>query len=155
MITRREDVSHRECVERRCGANDMDEQRYQTKHVRSDCTCEFVQPDQSKIKAILHAGGIPLVSVFTCVVTGQLRLEVIQREAGDYYTAFSHVWSDGLGNCNENSIPLCQARRLHELLMRSSELGIRNPLTNRWPGIVLHSPLVEITSSGWTHSAYL
>lgn len=133
MMTRRENVSHGECTDRRCGANDMDEQRYQTKHVRSDCTCEFVQPDQSKIKAILHAGGIPLLSVFTCGVTGELRLEVIQRETEDYYTAFSHVWSDGLGNCNENSIPLCQARRLHELLMKSSELGIKNPLTNRWP----------------------
>ena len=132
IMTRREDVSHGQCTEWRCGANDMDEQRYQTKHVRSDCTCEFVQPDQSKIKAILHAGGIPLVSVFTCVVTGELRLEVVRAGAGLYYTAFSHVWSDGLGNCNENAIPLCQARRLHRLLMDSSELGVRDSLTNQW-----------------------
>ena len=133
MTARREDVSHVQCTEWRCEANDMDEQRYQTRHVRSDCICEFVQPDQSKIKAILHAGGIPLVSVSICEVTGKLRLEVMRREAGVYYTAFSHVWSDGLGNCNENSIPLCQARRLHQLLIESSELGIRNPLTDRWP----------------------
>ena len=132
LMTRREDVSHRQCMETRCEANEMDEQRYQTKHVRSGCTCLFVQPDQSKFKTILHAGGIPLVSVFTCVVTGELRLEVVRREIGDYYTSFSHVWSDGLGNCNEKAIPLCQARRLHELLIESSELGVRNPLTNRW-----------------------
>ena len=132
-MTRREQVLHGQCTEWRCGANGLDEPTYQTKHARSDCNCEFVEPDQSKIKAILHAGGIPLVSVFTCGVTGELRLEVMRREPGTYYTAFSHVWSDGLGNCNGNSIPLGQARRLHELLMESSELGIRNPLTGPWP----------------------
>ena len=33
------------------------------------------------------------------------------------YIAISHVWSDGLGNPNENSLPLCQPEFLYDLLV--------------------------------------
>ncbi|KAL8998899.1 MAG: hypothetical protein Q9169_002118 [Polycauliona sp. 2 TL-2023] len=32
------------------------------------------------------------------------------------YVAISHVWADGLGNPNANSLPMCRLRRLHSLV---------------------------------------
>ncbi len=36
------------------------------------------------------------------------------------YVAISHVWSDGLGNPNHNSLPFCQIKRLQELVQEST-----------------------------------
>lgn len=131
MVKRTEAVSHSQCLDSRCSANDIDPTTYRTRHIHDSCDCDFVQLDQQVVKRILKAGGIPLVSIHTCSTTGELRLDVKRAEGNNLnYTAISHVWSDGLGKVMENSIPRCQAIRMKDLLLRTAQLGLSNEWTH-------------------------
>jgi hypothetical protein len=60
-------------------------------------------------------GGIPLVSA-TLSKRGDPLLRIRRKMASDCYIALSHVWSDGLGNPNDNALPVCQIRRIGHCL---------------------------------------
>lgn len=80
--------------------------------------------------------GSVLIQIFSynqsIVVADSPKAPKIDIRIQEYIT-FSHVWSNGLRNCNENSIPLCQARRLNQLLIESLGFEMRNSSINRCP----------------------
>jgi hypothetical protein len=103
---------HRGCSERVCAANQVDEGTYETKHLQTDCICEPVEPNLQMITSISESGGIPLISLSPLTYGSHFDCCVEEFKPGMIYVAISHVWSDGLGNVNRNSLPLCQMRAL-------------------------------------------
>lgn len=70
---------------------------------------------------ILQSGRIPLKSL-----VGGERIELMATEVFPegplIYTPISHVWSDGLGNPHENSMPLCQLQHFEKLIEKLREV---------------------------------
>ena len=103
---------HIACSSRGCSLLQIDETSYETAH-RSVCgkDCGMATPSVAEIGAILEDGGIPML-VLRCDDEGVLRAPLdfrVERYAPglDFY-AVSHVWSDGMGNPLENTLPICQ-----------------------------------------------
>lgn len=89
------------------------------KHVKESCKCSDISVDYSELISILKTGALVVIDVIETegsdVETAQeLTLKIRKRTLEDKYVAISHVWSDGLGNSDQNSIPNCQLSRLLE-----------------------------------------
>lgn len=64
-----------------------------------------------KITEMITRGEIPVIAAL--LKDGEVSLEVVDaQKAADGYAAISHVWSEGLGNAQSNSLPLCQLRKI-------------------------------------------
>lgn len=111
-------ITHQYCSIDECLAFNIDERTYKTHHVRHGCDCSFVSIPTSQMRQIIDEGGIPL-AVLEYQQNGRLSLGVKAAGPRDLYVAFSHVWSDGLGNTTKNSLPECQLRRLQNYIERS------------------------------------
>lgn len=125
---------HKGCTSRKCFAFQVDASTYQTKHVTDDCTCAFIGPDIGKIVDTIKAGKIPLLSIETKQDGLQISVEAQIPEKSQWpeqnysirsirllgaskdYVAISHVWADGLGNPKHNELPMCQLKRLKNIL---------------------------------------
>jgi hypothetical protein len=107
---------HAECDESECRLYQVDTSSYETKHVSSECTCEFVSPSLETIQQILSHDMIPCITAVE--KDTQLRLEVTAFSSGTRLTfiTFSHVWADGLGSVSEKGLPTCQIRRLSQMV---------------------------------------
>lgn len=111
--------THDKCKKTECVANNVDESDYVTRHVVEGCGCKHQQADIEQLHTILKEGGIPLVSISP---TGEVdeedkpsfKIEIVKKKSGKPYAAISHVWSDGLGNTDGNSLPACQIALLYE-----------------------------------------
>ncbi|KAI9770477.1 MAG: hypothetical protein M1839_003192 [Geoglossum umbratile] len=115
---------HSFCAVRECLHSHVDETNYETRHTPHCGGCSMLSPDQGAIAACFTGGGFPLISLEAYRDTmGQVQqqLKVTSSKEGRPYVAFSHVWSDGLGNLRSNSLPTCQITRLAEALSSLSE----------------------------------
>lgn len=111
--------THDKCKKTECVANNVDESDYVTRHVVEGCGCQHQQADVEQLHAILKGGGVPLVSISpTSELDGEgkpgFKIEIVPKKSGRQYAAISHVWSDGLGNTDGNTLPACQIRLLYE-----------------------------------------
>ena len=120
-----------------CVGNNVDEQSYQTKHVRERCTCQFVGPNSNVIKEIIRKDQIPLIKM--SFMNGNLQLDVITANPSIEYFTISHVWSGGLGNFTQNTLPLCQLHRLYELLIALYNHRPQEPRTMLFGEGLLHA----------------
>lgn len=132
--------THISCTTTRCVAYQVDNSTYRTKHAK-DCTgkkarkCEQVFASQEKLAEILSgpATAVPLILLNEPrrdSYYGRRLVDIVpSREASGQptrrYIALSHVWSDGLGNPQDNAIPICQFRRLGKLVAKL--YGVRWP----------------------------
>ncbi|KAF7540758.1 hypothetical protein G7054_g1165 [Neopestalotiopsis clavispora] len=116
----RKRADHYNCLDKpHCVAFDidLDTADYKPRHVDDDCTCEHISVSQEDLVRILQKkDGVPLAKI-TGIEDGRLRLHLQERKTGSTYTAVSHVWADGLGNLQDNALPECQLRKLHERLV--------------------------------------
>ncbi|KAJ5577847.1 uncharacterized protein N7459_006811 [Penicillium hispanicum] len=127
--------THKACVKTECVANNIDESEYVTRHRHVGCDCAHVKMDLEALQTILQDGGVPLVKIEPDG-EGNLNISIVRKRPGKRYVAISHVWSDGLGNTNGNSLPGCQLHLLHEhatLLLNDMEYvpqyeGVYGPL---------------------------
>ena len=127
--------THKPCVKTECVANNIDESQYVTRHRYNSCDCPHVQMEIKDLHTILQDGGVPLVQLEPDS-EGNLTFAVVKKSPGKRYVAISHVWSDGLGNTEGNSLPKCQLQLLHEkasLLLNDIEYvpqyeGVYGPL---------------------------
>ena len=99
------------CDELRCTAYNMDIATYETEHVCETGKCDWLPSDGQTLSNILESGDIPVVSFQETEETGP-KLRLLKASQCKEYIAYSHVWSDRLGNPRENAMPLCQIRRL-------------------------------------------
>ncbi|ETS82249.1 hypothetical protein PFICI_07251 [Pestalotiopsis fici W106-1] len=107
-------LNHGSCTETECVANNVDMSNYVTRHVHPGCSCSHLSFPDDEMRQIIRAGGIPVVRAKEVAVGEPPVLEVTRMNTATRYVAFSHVWSDGLGNPKANSLPECQIRRLQE-----------------------------------------
>ncbi|KAI9761889.1 MAG: hypothetical protein M1840_001542 [Geoglossum simile] len=111
---------HSSCSVRECVHSHVDEANYHTKHMSYCEGCNILSIDQDEVAACFARGEYPLVVLEASKnFMGQVqpRLKVVSRREGLRYVAFSHVWSDGLGNPHSNSLPTCQVIRLAKTLL--------------------------------------
>ena len=106
---------HSKCGKQLCLANQIDTATYQTAHWNSDCTCEHIRVSCSELIPIIAEEGIPLITI-ALAASGDPILEISRYVKGQHYIAISHVWSDGMGNLHQNSLPRCQIMRLKVLM---------------------------------------
>jgi Heterokaryon incompatibility protein (HET) len=109
-------TDHDRCSKDICLAYAVDEASYETKHVSADCRCSHVGPDSRAVAEIYERHGVPAVKV-PPVHNGQpLSIDVVDAVATrESYIAISHVWADGLGNPQSNTLPECQVKKLLEI----------------------------------------
>ncbi len=106
---------HSNCGRQLCFANQVDTTTYQTAHWDENCTCDHIRVPVSKLIPIIAEKGIPMITI-TIAASGNPVLEILPYSKGQHYIAFSHVWSDGMGNLRQNSLPRCQILRLKALV---------------------------------------
>ncbi|KAL9576633.1 MAG: hypothetical protein Q9212_006939 [Teloschistes hypoglaucus] len=106
---------HNQCTECECRPSHTNTIQYDTKHVDDICRCSSYSVEVSEIVDILSNGSLPLLKITQATPLSDIKLEVIEATPNSDYVAYSHVWSDGLGNPYANSLPKCQLKRLHEL----------------------------------------
>lgn len=121
--------NHSRCTAKRCVSNQMEEATYVTKHVDPTCSCKHHvvsdMQDGISVSSILDNGGVPIVWVshppgqehnITVNVQDSTLMKDRVKAKPDRYVAISHVWSDGMGNAQENSLPLCQLSQIQRLV---------------------------------------
>ncbi|KAI4233150.1 MAG: hypothetical protein L6R40_007151 [Gallowayella cf. fulva] len=116
-------TTHERCEDSRCVLRDRnkgsdDKAPFKAKHRIDSCYCPGVTVDIAKVINILSHDGLPALRFIQDQPFEEIRLEVV--EAFPYpasrFVAISHVWSDGLGNPESNSLPECQIRRILDLV---------------------------------------
>ena len=101
-----------------CVAYNIDKATYKTRHIDPNCRCSMLSTPYSDLTKIIRDGKIPLISIEgDAPIDTACELRVHPRSRKTDYIAISHVWSDGLGNPNENALPLCQVKRLKANLL--------------------------------------
>ncbi len=92
-------------------------------------------PDLDKMEEILAENILPLLRFVTNSNFEGGRLEVVRGEEGTNYVAMSHVWSDGLGNFEGNSMLGCQLSRIQKAVdsLYHDELALYDSKTSSVP----------------------
>ncbi|GAM40005.1 hypothetical protein TCE0_034r12015 [Talaromyces pinophilus] len=109
----RREQDHESCTEMGCSGQGIKGKPYQTQHVRPDCTCSFAGVSIPDLIAVISKGEIPLVS---WTPDAGLNLVAYNPQFKQKYVAISHIWSDGMGNENDNALPECQLSRIQALV---------------------------------------
>jgi hypothetical protein len=146
---------HEACTVSSCTAHDVsDWQSYKTRHVEY-CTCnkiddsEFLSPKVEEITSIIEAGRILLVKL-TRNSLGVFNVDIIEYKFGCLFTAILYMWSGGLGNLWQNTLPSCQLESIYNSIRLCRQqpyydffelFGISNPifLSAKYPGECFYS----------------
>ena len=115
-------TGHEHCTADQCERNLIQVETYTQGHWPRNCRCRSLKPDTAQVFEILDAGCIPVVQLEANGSSFELGgIHPDDRKAD--YIAFSHVWADGLGSSTEAGLPVCQIRRLHQLVEKRTEHG--------------------------------
>ncbi|RYP21471.1 hypothetical protein DL765_002217 [Monosporascus sp. GIB2] len=100
---------HSDCNDRRCKQYGSTKTRH-----RDGCPvigCVSLRSDMESVLKCISEDGLPLIQ---CEEDehGEVRIETVRGNLLSNYTAISHVWSGGMGNQAENTLPRCQLRYL-------------------------------------------
>lgn len=116
------DEDHSACTTEMCLAYQLDWKNYPMVHSDSDsCSCNKLLADPEITGAVIaNDSNFPLVRVSSrkdaAGVPGDATIEILDSASEQPYVAISHVWSHGLGNPHENSLPTCQLLRIQSLV---------------------------------------
>ncbi|KAL3427769.1 het domain protein [Phlyctema vagabunda] len=80
------------------------------KHLTTDCQCETLEIDNVRLAEIVQKDEVPVLYFDEETKTFQVVSAESQPELE--YVALSHVWSDGWGNPQKNSLSLCRIAQL-------------------------------------------
>ena len=135
-LPRPDDLNHHNCTTTTCCHARVDEATYSTRHA-TDCSgCPSVAADFKRMSLILESDSYPVVDLFAPIMPGdKLCLSSVDsrsRTSPIPYVAISHVWSDGLGNPRENSIPSCQLSNLRRLVRNVPQPPDLGPYSCFW-----------------------
>ncbi|TVY56490.1 hypothetical protein LCER1_G003061 [Lachnellula cervina] len=99
---------HSHCTNDACNLYQIDPGNYQQKH--HDCSChELVVRDADLTSVLFKDEKFPILKF-----KGDMHNPDYDIVESGAYIAISHVWADGLGNPNANSLHRCQLSRLQE-----------------------------------------
>ena len=119
-----EKMIHDTCSSRKCQAYNSEPDSYVTSHTAKGCQCSFITAPAEQVNEIIRLGGVPLISLQKAS-HGNIEIRVHASKANSIYTAFSHVWSGGLGNVERNSLPLFQLEYLDRCVSKMPRNGER------------------------------
>ena len=106
------------CSSAKCFSRRLCEFSYSTIHTASCSNCKHLKAAPEKVlldRAHLKIGSFPVVKLVD-EKDSRFDLELAPANLAPGYVAISHVWSDGLGNLQENALPHCQILRLSRLI---------------------------------------
>ena len=111
-------LHHGNCTEDRCVAHSINLSQYRTRHCEGCERCEDVRIDNKHIMNILQSGALPLLLIKRRIdEPRKVSVELCSSaDRGNNYVAISHVWADGMGNPEANSLPQCQLARLSDIV---------------------------------------
>ncbi|MCJ1475821.1 hypothetical protein MMC13_004485 [Lambiella insularis] len=123
-------IAHESCTFTLCDAARVPDNSYHTKHVCENGNCGMAIAKQCQLDSILRKGDlIPLISPINDDTESahDSYIELIERSPSSIYVAISHIWSEGLGNESDNSLPRCQLVRLSRYVkeLYSPEIACR------------------------------
>ncbi|KAF2135514.1 uncharacterized protein K452DRAFT_363126 [Aplosporella prunicola CBS 121167] len=103
------------CTSYTCVHRVLEKNTYSTAHVKGCHGCHDVSADTGELCSILENETIPLIlSIDENDISDKIHL--VPWDGDSSYVAISHVWSDGLGNVRDNSLPHCQLKRLSTMV---------------------------------------
>jgi hypothetical protein len=117
--------NHENCTEFVCRYFQINMGAFQLQHQGDGCLCEALQVDNDELTRMLRKDDtFPLLRL-----TGDLyhlKAELIESKSDVAYVAISHVWADGLGNPNSNSLHRCKLHYLREVVASIDNHDIGN-----------------------------
>jgi len=136
-MQRPDNLNHWLCTYEACRFTSIDNADYQTQHATSYAGRSFVAANVEKMSVILETDSYPVIDMYGPITSeGTMCLSPVDRPgaatARIQYVAISHVWSDGLGNPHENSIPSCQLSKLGELVRNVPHTPHLGPYSSFW-----------------------
>ncbi len=124
----RDGLGHGHCQSSdRCAAYDSQAMACESTHMKDCSGCEHVNAPTTELERILESGGIPVLSCKR-TVDGDIAVSYVCASPSLHYAAISHLWADGLGNTQSNSLPFCQLDRLL-IAVAKVDLRLSRPLT--------------------------
>lgn len=132
---------HGRCSARNCTLQQRDEESYYTQHNSTCGGCVSLCVNQPELTELLQGGCLPVIPVYNGAQKGyNLTLDPATRQTNDSmtpldipYVAVSHVWADGLGNLQMNSLPLCQLTRLSQIIRNlNDQMSKHGQVTRFW-----------------------
>ena len=98
-----------------------------SQHRDNLCDCAEIaveEEDWRKLLQILQSNSIPLLRLNRN--GGNIKMEVVRKDSQSKYVALSHVWADGLGNREQNTLQKCQVEYLFSRL-RDLQMSAQTP----------------------------
>ncbi|KAF7377630.1 Sugar transporter stl1 [Mycena sanguinolenta] len=127
---RHDGKDHSRCTDTQCNADQLDESRYQTAHATIGCTCaHYGQQIAGDIQAVVAGGGIPVLSVDDSEDGISVKVVDVNGHSGSEraaYVAISHVWSDGMGNVQQNTLPKCLLMGLQSKIDQMGDASVKH-----------------------------
>ncbi|KUJ15055.1 uncharacterized protein LY89DRAFT_784082 [Mollisia scopiformis] len=112
-------ADHSKCSTEGCTAMTIDSS-YRTSHSRTGCHCEEEFGDVEAVKTALSGTEIPLIQRVTEIESdSSAQFKIIEQNPSSEFVSISHVWAEGLGSYNGNSLPLCSMKRISNLVDQS------------------------------------
>jgi hypothetical protein len=109
---------HTRCCYFGCIASQVNALTYQMKHKTVNCTCQMVSFDlgeDSEHATWIRSGHVPLIIRAQDSTDSSLKWKLVRSEdetgVKKKYVAMSHVWVDGTGSTNGNSLFSCQLEK--------------------------------------------
>lgn len=134
----RPNTDHSLCTKDVCTSMTIDPS-YQTKHAPQDCQCNSDFSDNQNVINALQGNEIPLIQEvlqlemiegpakesdglhsarFIEATAVEPKFRIIESGKGINFVAISHVWAEGLGNPNGNSLPSCALKWISKTVNR-------------------------------------
>ena len=110
------DLDHGKCDTRACRAREH--ASHLTLHPFSEevCSCRHVGPNLQTLTRCIRDGKL-LVLKYN---TDESEVEVVPYEENMKYVILSHVWADGFGNSERNTLPVCRLEEFVKVFNRLS-----------------------------------
>jgi len=151
--------NHAQCTSIECLADRVDYNLYKTLHTTENCACTFIGvPNIQDLYDILYEDVIPVIIMDRSADRKSVSIKLERRHEVKQadYVAFSHVWADGLGNCELNMLPTCQFLRfagyLEELTSNAAHpfwidtICVPRDPTHRWKALDLMGQTYALAS---------
>ncbi|RDW91443.1 hypothetical protein BP5796_02608 [Coleophoma crateriformis] len=123
----------------------------QNTHLRDGCSCQSIYVNSQSLEAIIAQKDIPVL----CFDAESKTLEVIAigSRPGLEYTAISHVWTDGWGNAENNSLSLCRVEKLVGWIARTYDVPDFRVMKSEGQFQTLHEFHSQTTTGRWQRTS--
>lgn len=125
-----DDEEHGECSLDLCQYANISNTEYKSSHDEGCDGCKHIEPGPNRLNEILTNGSYPLMDLHRD--KSEITISLQEFSTKTPYVAKSHVWSDGLGNVDRNSIPRYQYACLSKLVRDIAKTFPDENISNFW-----------------------